>query len=368
VYLQGFASETPPYLIPQERTLEWLAAAASPEEGREAFLRKLRAYGCGPDRIRCRGTWIRDFAHLRFDEMAIFRRDGAGKGASLAARSAWFEDWADEMAERLLDPGAVPRSRARELIHVSCTGYASPSAAQKWAVRHRPDGDGGGETRVAHAYHMGCYAALPAIRQAMGSLASSPGLACVDVLHTEACSLHFHPEDHRPEQLVIQSLFADGAIRYQLARDPSGPAFRILEVREERIPGATEAMTWRLGGHGFVMGLGREVPALIRSGIAAFARKLLPREAPLGRVWHAVHPGGPRIVDQVAESLRIEPWQVAFSREILAERGNMSSATLPHLWQKMLESPEVRPGDRVLSLAFGPGLTVFGMLMERTGS
>ena len=69
---------------------------------------------------------------------------------------------------------------------------------------------------MTHAYHMGCYAAMPALRIAAGFVAT--GSRRVDSSHTELCSLHLDPTDHRLEQLVVQSLFADGLIRYSADR------------------------------------------------------------------------------------------------------------------------------------------------------
>ena len=43
----------------------------------------------------------------------------------------------------------------------------------------------------------------------------------------------------------------------------------------------------------------------------------------------------------------------------------MSSATLPHIWEAMLADPEVEPGSLVVSLAFGPGLTVTGNILRK---
>jgi predicted naringenin-chalcone synthase len=81
-------------------------------------------------------------------------------------------------------------------------------------------------------------------------------------------------------------------------------------------------------------------------------------------VW-AVHPGGPRIVDKVEEWMKLEPQQLRASREILFERGNMSSATLPHIWDRILRDEAVVPGTLVASLAFGPGLTIYGAVMRK---
>jgi predicted naringenin-chalcone synthase len=50
---------------------------------------------------------------------------------------------------------------------------------------------------------------------------------------------------------------------------------------------------------------------------------------------------------------------------VLFERGNMSSATLPHIWAKILSEAGVRSGTPVVNLAFGPGLTVVGAIFMK---
>ncbi|HTU82947.1 MAG TPA: 3-oxoacyl-[acyl-carrier-protein] synthase III C-terminal domain-containing protein, partial [Candidatus Acidoferrales bacterium] len=57
--------------------------------------------------------------------------------------------------------------------------------------------------------------------------------------------------------------------------------------------------------------------------------------------------------------------QVAISRQVLFEHGNMASATAPHIWQRIVDSPDIAPGTKVISMAFGPGLTVIGALFEK---
>jgi predicted naringenin-chalcone synthase len=79
----------------------------------------------------------------------------------------------------------------------------------------------------------------------------------------------------------------------------------------------------------------------------------------------AIHPGGSRILDGIAACLELTEAQMAHSRRVLHERGNMSSATLPHIWARMAADPAVRPGELILSLAFGPGLTVTGNILRK---
>ena len=77
----------------------------------------------------------------------------------------------------------------------------------------------------------------------------------------------------------------------------------------------------------------------------------------------AIHPGGPKIIDAVQEALELSDKQTQESKKILFERGNMSSATLPHVWNEMLNS-DIPKGTKIISLAFGPGLTLFGSVFE----
>ncbi|MBL8197279.1 MAG: naringenin-chalcone synthase, partial [Blastocatellia bacterium] len=67
-------------------------------------------------------------------------------------------------------------------------------------------------------------------------------------------------------------------------------------------------------------------------------------------------------------SLKLKPEQVAFSQEILSNFGNMSSATLPYIWEKIVASNEIPVGTLILSIAFGPGLTAAGAIMRKVSA
>jgi predicted naringenin-chalcone synthase len=224
---------------------------------------------------------------------------------------------------------------------------------------------------------MGCYAALPAIRVASGLLSNpqSDGPARAEIIHTELCTLHFNPLDHRPEQIVVQGLFADGHIRYSVVHD-EGPGsgsrsgFEILAVREEIVPDSIEDMTWVPSPRGFRMTLARTIPDRIASSLQGFLERLFDRAGfrfaeSRPQAFFAIHPGGPRIIDSIQSLLDLRPDQVATSRAVLFERGNMSSATLPHIWARMLDPSGIPEGALVASLAFGPGLTMAGGLFRR---
>jgi predicted naringenin-chalcone synthase len=380
--LTRFVATRPPYVMAQAHSLDWLAQAHAHSEaqltgldaaGRAAFADKMaRLLGrvaCSTDRIATRASVLPDFTTcdrdavpslLYDDPRAIEDGPVHPHGRGVALRMQLYARVVDAYFARQY---AGNRAAPDDLIHVTCTGYVSPSGAQKVVSAH-----GWGErTRVTHAYHMGCYAALPAMRIAAGFLAN--GSQQVDIVHTELCSLHLDPSDHRLEQLVVQSLFGDGLIRYSLIDDDDEPGLRPLSACEVVVADSADAMQWIPSEWGMQMTLARDVPDRIAGALRWIVTELYRRGGfgidAMKQSVFAVHPGGPRIIDRVRDVLELDPAQVRTSCEVLRDYGNMSSATLPHVWMRLLADPRVPSGTLIPSLAFGPGLTVSGALLEK---
>jgi len=119
--------------------------------------------------------------------------------------------------------------------------------------------------------------------------------------------------------------------------------------------------------------------AIIAAGLDGIDRELDPG-APHNVNFYALKPeevsamgvgGLPRnlqeAIDELAGLLGLAPEQVQASNAVLREYGNMSSATLPHVWKALLEDPAVPDATPIVSLAFGPGLTVSGAILQKCG-
>lgn len=381
--LKNFRVRLPAYQATQEWAFDWLAQAHARAEAtavadesvyaewQPRMAKLVRRFGCSPNHMGARRSELEDFLHTDWARMQVFNLHESADGQGLGLRNAFFADQADRAA---MDFFADDEEAPADLLHVSCTGYSSPSPIQKLVDRkgwHY-------QTRTTQVYHMGCYAAVPALRVAAGLLAQPQGDVALraEIVHTELCTLHFNPRDHRPEQLVVQSLFADGHIRYAMTygeaetakRDEA--AFEILAVREEVVPGSLGDMTWVLSEWGFRMTLAREVPEKIADGLPSFLQRLFADggrdfEKTREQAVFAIHPGGPRIIDSVKDLLRLDESQITHSRAVLFERGNMSSATLPHVWERIDKDETIKSGTLIVSLAFGPGLTMAGTLFEK---
>jgi predicted naringenin-chalcone synthase len=129
------------------------------------------------------------------------------------------------------------------------------------------------------------------------------------------------------------------------------------------LPGTAEHMTWRIGDHGFEMFVGPRVPGLIARHAPPWIGAWLDRQGlAKGDVasW-AIHPGGMRILSELGEALGLDGEALAASREVLAEHGNMSSATLLFVLARLRRADAPRP---CVALAFGPGLVAEGALIR----
>jgi alkylresorcinol/alkylpyrone synthase len=114
------------------------------------------------------------------------------------------------------------------------------------------------------------------------------------------------------------------------------------------------------------MGLSPEVPNVLARQVRGLVSELLARHGStitdVG-AW-AVHPGGPRILDTVAQHLDLPPGAVDASREVLAECGNCSSTTVLLVLDALRRAGRPGPGQLAVVLAFGPGLTLYAALLR----
>ena len=379
VFLNQFHIEKPRNCIKQDDLLNWIIKCHQLAESKNLNADKIDPdlieklfyrYGIKADQISQRYLESDDVLSNNFENNKIYNVSSTQKnGSSITDRANFFSDRAYEIFKKFYDVSSTNKiQRPDHLIHVSCTGYISPSAAQKIVTEKNWNH----VTDITHAYHMGCYAAMPAVRLAK-SLVVSESVEnknfTVDIVHNEMCGLHMNPMAQTPEQMVVQTLFADGHIKYSATtqQKSAGKNLRIIAVLEKVVPNSVHDMSWIPAPWGMQMNLSREVPALIKFELKKFSEELF-KKAGLNYKYalqsvFATHPGGPKIIDSVQEVLALKPEQILESKKILFERGNMSSATLPHVWNEILNN-NYPIGTKIISYAFGPGLTLFGSVFE----
>jgi predicted naringenin-chalcone synthase len=232
------------------------------------------------------------------------------------------------------------------LVVACCTGFVAPGIDQILAKRLGLQSD---LQRIMVGF-MGCSAAIPALRIAQAAVLADPH-ARVLVVNVELCTLHLQ-DTNDLETALSFLLFGDGCSVALVSADAAGIA--LGDFLTSPIPDSDHMITWHVGDHGFEMHLSGKVPGIITQALREDDGTLLRGEGTQSIDFWAVHGGGRSILDAVEAGLNLAPKALAHSRHILREFGNMSSATIMFVLNRIMQTDD--PGQRGLAIAFGPGM------------
>ncbi len=278
------------------------------------------------------------------ERMAAFERL-AGPLAIEAARAAIAEESGSQA--RAGAPDQV-RPGITHLVSVSCTGLAAPGVDVELV---RALGLSAGVQRVNIGF-MGCHGAIVALRTAR-AICDSDASARVLIVCVELCTLHMQ-RTARVDQHVANALFGDGAAACVVSGAPEARGLGLRASTSRLFDASEDAMGWHIEDHGFAMRLDRGVPALLErelgGWVGAWIEGVLTPTERASLNW-CVHPGGPRVLEAVERGLGLAAEALEASRAVLAEHGNMSSATVLFILRRL---GFARP---TALIAFGPGLT-----------
>jgi len=274
-----------------------------------------------------------------------------------ARRMKFFESFAPRLAHAALDKLSMTEEERAAITHVlvtSCTGLYAPGLDFE-VVKHLGLNPSVERTMIGF---MGCYAAINALKSAHHIIRSEPE-ARVLVLNLELCSLHFQ-ETHELEQVLSFLVFADGCAASIVSAQPHG--LGIHSFLALTIPGSSELITWRIGELGFDMFLSGQVPGEIGGALKQLGSQVTRGRDPLAIDLWAVHPGGRSILDAVEKGLALPGAALVSSRSVLAQYGNMSSATVMFVLREIMQ--RAQSGQQGCAMSFGPGLTAETMLFH----
>ncbi|MDB4759602.1 type III polyketide synthase [bacterium] len=292
------------------------------------------------------------------------------RGPGTKVRNDRYRSEAPALAKRAssaaLQASGLMSEEITHLVTVSCTGFNAPgidiALIDELELPYT--------TQRIQVGFMGCHAAINGLRAANGIVAADKD-AKVLMCCVELCSLHYQygmVTDH----IVSNALFADGSAAIVVEAgghqaDPSSSidlphntTSRLGSVDATGsflVPKSRDAMTWCIGDNGYQMTLSAKVPHLIEEHLAAYLSDFLQQHGEsLGSIggW-AVHPGGSRILSAVENALALPDDALATSRSVLADHGNMSSATMLFILERFAAKNQPKPW---VMLGFGPGLEI----------
>lgn len=294
------------------------------------------------------------------------RSEEDDRGPSTGARMEKYEEHALKLAmescQAALARADQDLSEITHLVTVSCSGFYAPG----YDIELIQELGLSPETTRTHVGFMGCHGSFNALRVAKAYIEADPK-AVVLVCSVELCSLHHH-YGWQTDKVIANALFADGsaAVVCRAAEPDQIPIqtrYKLIKNGTHLLAGTKYAMSWRIGDHGFEMTLSQKVPGLIEAHLRPWMEEFLAKEGLKIediKGW-AIHPGGPRILDACLAALSLDSDDLIPAREVLSRHGNMSSATILFLLERLAQEQQKGP---TVALGFGPGLTIEAMLLN----
>jgi prepilin-type processing-associated H-X9-DG protein len=257
---------------------------------------------------------------------------------------------------------AFDKNSVTHLIVVSCTGMYAPGLdIDLIKTLGLPS-----HTQRLCINFMGCYAAFNGLKQADIICKADPN-AKVLVVCTELCSIHFQKQN-TDDNLLANALFADGSAALLVESSPrKGLNLKPVSFYCDLAPEGDQDMAWTVGDLGFEMRLSAYVPDIIQRGIKKLTHSLLDQisNSLSDIAYYAIHPGGKKILEVIEQELHLTKEQNKPAYEVLRNYGNMSSPTVLFVLNEVCKNLNgVDDGKKILSFAFGPGLTLESMVLE----
>lgn len=279
-------------------------------------------------------------------------------------------DLAEQAVSSAVDQAGISPSDVDLIISMTVTGLAVPSLDARLTARmpFRTD------LKRIPIVGLGCVGGAAGVARAQDYLAGHPDEVVV-VLSVELCSLTLQRDDVSMANLIASGLFGDGAAAVVLfgeraaARHTRGthtPAPTVVSSRSRMYPHTERAMGWDVGSSGLRIVLGAEVPDLVRDHVRAdvdahLARHGLQR-SDIG--WWVAHPGGPKVLDALAEALEVPAAALGVTWRSLAQIGNLSSSSVLHVLADTLADHPPAPGSWGIMMAMGPGFCLETVLLH----
>ena len=265
----------------------------------------------------------------------------------------------------LLDHAQMSPQEIDQLTVVSTTGIAVPSLDAR-LMNCIPFSRG---MKRLPLFGLGCAGGAAGIARAADYLRGHPEEAVI-LFAVELCSLTIQRDDLSMANLIASGLFGDGAAAVLMVGDdhpraqPGLP--RVIDSQSHFFPETEHIMGWDVTNSGFKVLLSADIAQLAQSEVRPIMEAFLGRHnLTIADIDHwLVHPGGPRVIQALADGLGLPDEALSLSWETLAEAGNISSASVLLILDKTMRRSQPKPGERAVLMAMGPAFCAELVLLQ----
>ena len=211
-------------------------------------------------------------------------------------------------------------------------------------------------------FGLGCAGGVAGLARA-AELSTIKNGAPVLFVAVEICSATFQRNDLSKSNLVGTSIFGDGAAAVVVGRAEVGP--EVVGSYHRLFPDTYDIMGWDFIDTGMKVRFSRDIPNFVRTHLpgvlseACSSWSISEEEI----TSFITHPGGAKVLEAFAEVIGGDQRTLATSHEILRRHGNMSSASILFVLEKMVENRELQSGYGLMS-ALGPGFSSDQLLLH----
>lgn len=268
--------------------------------------------------------------------------------------------------EKILSTTKCDSDAIRLIASVNTTGMCVPSLEalliNKVALSVK--------TKRLPVFGLGCLGGVAGMNRVNDYLIGHPKEAAL-VLVTELCSLTFQLQDHSVPNLIGTALFGDGAgavlmvgREHKLADES---AFEIMNCQSIFYPDTERLMGWDMIESGFQIVLSPDIPALVREHVGKNVEEFI-YQCGVERKdidFFVAHPGGPKVLDAMMETLNLTREDIFHSWESLGDYGNMSAVSVVDVLKRTIGREDIKKGSLGVMLAMGPAFSLEMALVKK---
>lgn len=265
---------------------------------------------------------------------------------------------AEEASAKVIRQAGIRADEIGMVIYISSTGIATPTMDAKIIQRLGLSP----HTARVPIWGLGCAGGVAGLARA-SELAQILNGKAVLLIVVELCSLTFQRNDYSKANLVGTSLFGDGAAAALIAVNGGGPT--VCGSYSTLFPATEDIMGWDVTESGLKVRFSRDIPSIVRKYLPELTGKACDKwDIDINSVQHyVVHPGGVKVLNAYADSLRLSDDKLDHAYQVLASYGNMSSVSVLFVLNSFLASTPPT-GQYGLMLALGPGFSAEQVLFR----
>ncbi len=271
-------------------------------------------------------------------------------------------DYSVRAAEGCLSAAGLSKKRITDLVFVSTTGLATPGLDALIVNKMRLNQ----HVRHMSLFGLGCAGGVSGLAKACALAKADPG-AVVLLVAVELCSLTFLRHDASKSNFIGSCLFADGAVACLILGDgqrhTAGHGADFVAAESRLYYDTLEIMGWDFTDSGFKVLFSPGIPTLIEANARKDVIGFLAKHGlTLAEIRNFIfHPGGKKVLSAYEAALALDGDSLRTTREVMRDYGNMSSATVLYVLERMMRGCEPGYG---LMMAMGPGFSSEMVLLD----